>query len=115
MAQNKFKLGDREFLFDGPLKLKQLRVIEPLVTSILNTRDNVGVTKMSTEDFYKTTSDILVAVISGSDKDFTLDTLNDLPMTGADIVEAIRVISIAAGMWKAPTPGEAQAPQADAA
>ena len=100
MTEHTIRLGDREFRFTGPLKFKQLRVIEPLMLKLKKLREG----EMSISDeFYETISEIILSVVSSIDNSFTKDSLANTALTDSDLLKACTEISYAMRMYK-PTP-----------
>lgn len=99
------KLGERSWTIAAPLKFKQLSLIEPAMTEIINMK--IAGEKTSSR-FYDEMANVLLAVITPIDTSFTRASLDDLPVDVADLTSAMQIVARAAGMWKDPKPGEDQ-------
>lgn len=109
MAEFKFVLGGVTYELPSPFKLAQLRIIDPELNKIF---EMMRQENKDPEKYFESASKILLTVISSVKPDFTIDKLNETPMTNADIIEAIKTIAQASGLWKAAPKGEAEGVQA---
>ena len=107
MADYKITLGGKTFDLPSPFPLGLLRKVEPDLMRYIAMRDVEDAVER-TEKTYELSTRILVEVISHSLPSFDGDALNALPMTGNDLVEAVKTAAKACGMFKEQSTGEAQ-------
>lgn len=108
MDQFNLSIGGKSWTIASPLRFKQLRLIEPAMSKIIAMKVSGEGT---TEKFYDEMANVILAAVMPIDQTFTRAALDDLPVSIGDLTEAVKTIAQAAGMWKAPTSGEAQPPQ----
>lgn len=94
-------LGDKTFTVDAPLTFKQLRIVEPAISKIVELRKN-GIVP----EAYVEMAKIIVACISRRYPDFTTDALDNTPTTPAELITAFRVIGVASGLMKEAQEGD---------
>lgn len=102
-------LGNKTFTIDAPLTFKQLRVVEPAISKIVELRKD-GVVP----EAYIEMAKIIIACIQRRVPEFNLAALDDTPTTPEELITAFRTIGVASGLMKEKKPedvavGEAQA------
>jgi hypothetical protein len=101
--QYEIKLGDRTFSFTGPLKFKQLRVIEPAMDRLKKLRESGNALS---ESFYDEMENIILAVTTPIDNTFTKAVFEDTPLTDTDLLAAYQEIAKAMGLYKPKKEGD---------
>jgi hypothetical protein len=101
MPEYKIQIADRIFEFTGPLKFKQLRLVEPAIAraDALH-KDAAATDRPLDERFYDEVANVILAITKPIDETFTRAVLDELPTTSNELTIAYRTICIASGVWK---------------
>ena len=109
MPQYKITLGDRSFEFTGPLKFRQLRIVEPAIARVDRMRRELHASgEPFNEKFYDEIASVILAVVNSKDAPFTREDLNETPVTPDDLLAAYKQVCMASGLWKSDANPEAE-------
>lgn len=102
MTPGKFtiKLGERAFECDSPLTFKQLRIVEPAISSVLKNLSTPSA------EMYDRMADIILTVTMRIDPAFVRANLDDTQITPDDLKDAFKAICMATGLYKPKAEGD---------
>lgn len=91
-------LGERTFTIDAPLTFKQLRIVEPAISKIIELRKN-GVT----EQAYDEIANVILSCVMRKNPEFTRNELDNTQLLPGQVITAFQVIGIASGLMREKT------------